>query len=71
MWDDIALELARIERAAFDAVRKRMSERQLGEAWADLAEPPEKDTDQRVCVTRIFRGSHFSKLASFRSFGGM
>lgn len=48
MWDDIALELARIERAAFDAVRKRMSERQLGEAWADLAEPPEKDTDQRV-----------------------
>lgn len=46
MYEEITIELARLERAAFDAVRKRMSEQQLGEAWADLAEPPEK-TDQR------------------------
>lgn len=38
--EEIVLELARIERAALAAVRKRMSEQQLGEAWADLAELP-------------------------------
>lgn len=46
--DEIILELARIERAAFDAVRKRMSEQQLGEAWEGLAEDDADD--------RSFRG---------------
>lgn len=36
IWDEIALELARIEREAFDAVRRRIAARQLGEAWIDL-----------------------------------
>lgn len=49
MWEDIALELARIERAALDAVRKRMSEQQLGEAWEGLAEVNADD--------KSFRGS--------------
>jgi hypothetical protein len=36
--DEIVLELARLQRAAYENVRKRMSEQQLGEAWKDLAE---------------------------------
>jgi hypothetical protein len=34
--DEIILELARLQRAAFDAVRKRCAEQQLGEAWVDF-----------------------------------
>ncbi len=36
MWDDIALEIARTEREAFDAVRRKIASQQLGEAWVDL-----------------------------------
>jgi hypothetical protein len=36
--EEIALELARLQRAALARVRRRMSEQQLGEAWKDLAE---------------------------------
>ena len=36
MYDEITLELARLERAAFESVRKRLSKQQLGEAWTDL-----------------------------------
>lgn len=38
--DEIILELARLQRAAFENVRKRTSAQQLGEAWAGL------DTDR-------------------------
>lgn len=41
MWDEIALELARVEREAFDAVRHRIAARQLGEAWVGLFAKPE------------------------------
>lgn len=34
--DEITLELARLQRAAFDNVRKRNASLQLGEAWVDL-----------------------------------
>ena len=34
--DEITLELARLERAALERVRKRNAEQQLGEAWAGL-----------------------------------
>jgi hypothetical protein len=37
--DEITLELARLQRAAFENVRKRTSEQQLGEAWIDLEAP--------------------------------
>jgi len=40
--DEIALELARLQRAAFERARKRAAEQQLGEAWIDLEEPSEK-----------------------------
>lgn len=33
MNDEWVLELARIQRAAFEAVRKRIQEQQLGEAF--------------------------------------
>ena len=33
--DEIALELARLQRAAFENVRKRTAAQQLGEAWID------------------------------------
>ena len=36
LQDEITLELARLERAAFENVRKRLSKQQLGEAWTDL-----------------------------------
>lgn len=36
MFEDIALEVARIERLALDAVRMKIASRQLGEAWRDL-----------------------------------
>lgn len=36
VYEDIALDLARIERQALDAVRARIASRQLGEAWVDL-----------------------------------
>lgn len=36
--DEITLELARLQRAALERVRRRMSEQQLGEAWVDIEE---------------------------------
>lgn len=41
MWDEIALEIARTEREAFDAVRRKIASQQLGEAWVDLDVPTE------------------------------
>jgi hypothetical protein len=38
LHDEITLELARLQRAAHDRVRRRTAEQQLGEAWKDLAE---------------------------------
>jgi len=37
MYEDIVLELARIERRAYERVRERAAEQQLGEAWLGLA----------------------------------
>ncbi len=34
--DEITLELARLQRAAFENVRKRTAAQQLGEAWIGL-----------------------------------
>lgn len=36
LHDEITLELARLQRAALERVRKRTAEQQLGEAWKDL-----------------------------------
>lgn len=44
--DDITIELARLERQAYDAIRAKMARGQLGEAWTDLVvvrEPVEGD----------------------------
>jgi hypothetical protein len=35
-YDDIILELARIEREAREAIRRKLAARQLGEAWKGL-----------------------------------
>jgi hypothetical protein len=35
-YEDIILELARIEREALEAVRRKIAARQLGEAWKGL-----------------------------------
>lgn len=37
MSDDIALELARLQRQAFERCRQRNASLQLGEAWKGLA----------------------------------
>jgi hypothetical protein len=34
--DEITLELSRLQRAAFENVRKRAASQQLGECWVDL-----------------------------------
>jgi hypothetical protein len=34
--DEITLELARLQRAAFENARKRAGSQQLGEAWTDI-----------------------------------
>ncbi len=34
--DEITLELARLQRVAFENVRKRIAAQQLGEAWVGL-----------------------------------
>ena len=44
--DEITLELAYLQRAALERVRKRCAEQQLGEAWVDL-EKPEVDIAPR------------------------
>lgn len=36
MWEDIALEMARVEREALARVRSKIASQQLGEAWVDL-----------------------------------
>jgi hypothetical protein len=36
VWDDIALEIAIIERLALESVRRKIASQQLGEAWTDL-----------------------------------
>jgi len=42
--DDITLELARLQRAAYDNSRRRTAAQQLGEAWVDLIK---SETDVR------------------------
>lgn len=45
VWDEIALEVARTEREAFDAVRRKIAARQLGEAFVNLsADDPSEDS---------------------------
>lgn len=39
MHEEIALEIAIIERLALQAVRDRIAAQQLGEAWRDLNSP--------------------------------
>lgn len=39
VYEDIALELARIERQALAAIRAKMAAQQFGEAWVDLVHP--------------------------------
>jgi hypothetical protein len=36
MFDDIVIEVARIEREARERVRAKLAAQQLGEAWRDL-----------------------------------
>ena len=38
IYDEIILELARLQRAAYDNARKRAGAQQLGEAWTDIIE---------------------------------
>ena len=38
LQDEITLELARLQRVAYENVRRRMSGQQLGEAWTDIIE---------------------------------
>lgn len=38
MWEDVALEIARVEREAFARVRSKIAAQQLGEAWVDLGD---------------------------------
>lgn len=38
MWDDIALEVAIIERLARENVRQKIASQQLGEAWVGIDE---------------------------------
>jgi hypothetical protein len=56
--DEITLELARLQRAAFDRVRKRNAEQQLGEAWVGLLhdqtqEPPAIRSAQSLIFSRV------------------
>ena len=47
IFDEITLELARLQRAAIEKVRKRNAEQQLGEAWVGLAG---EDLNLRISV---------------------
>lgn len=38
-FDDITIEIARLERRAVERVRLKMAAQQLGEAWVDLIHP--------------------------------
>ena len=42
-FDDIIIEVARIEREARERVRAKLAERQLGEAWVDLPVKTQED----------------------------
>jgi hypothetical protein len=42
-YDDIQIELARIEREAFEAVCRKVAARQLGEAWKGLEDETDSD----------------------------
>ena len=39
MYEQIALEMAIVERLALDAVRRKIASQQLGEAWIGLTLP--------------------------------
>lgn len=50
MYEDIILELARLEREAHERIRRKMASQQLGQAWIGLVddcEPLEGD-EQRA-----------------------
>lgn len=39
MYEEIELEMARLERECFERVRLKIAAKQLGEAWVDLVHP--------------------------------
>lgn len=49
MWEDVTLEMARVEREALARVRLKLSAQQLGEAWIDLLHDQPQD---RALVAR-------------------
>jgi hypothetical protein len=52
MYEDVIIEMARIEREAREAVRRKIAARQLGEAWIGLNETGEAETPQALACER-------------------
>jgi hypothetical protein len=46
--EEITLELARLQRAAYENVRKRTAAQQLGEAWVDLIPADVNEAPRKV-----------------------
>jgi hypothetical protein len=47
-YEDIILEMARTEREALEAVRRKIAARQLGEAWKGLEDVEAVSTRRRA-----------------------
>jgi DNA transposition AAA+ family ATPase len=51
--EEITLELARLQRAAFENVRKRTAEQQLGLAWVGLDQSAPRSSDRAALSERV------------------
>jgi hypothetical protein len=47
-YEDVILEMARIEREALEAVRRKIAARQLGELWKGLENAQDTSRRRRV-----------------------
>lgn len=47
-YEEITLEMARMERQMLAAVRAKVASQQLGEAWVDLGHPDVERSPSRV-----------------------
>jgi len=53
MFEEITLEMARMERQATAAVRAKIAARQLGEAWVGLGSGPAVHAIDEVHLDRV------------------
>lgn len=62
MYEEIALEISRVERECFERVRSKIAAQQLGEAWVDLVHPHVEPSPSDVASATQLDGAGVNSL---------